>query len=210
MRRSLVVAPVVVAALAGLLLPDGAEPETPVPTSTAPAAVPKPTVVKKRVYRRRRVVSRARFVPDARPGYRRVKRIIAYEAALWGANRDRLDCRVRGESTYHWNAVNGQYQGLGQFAHETFYRGYRTIGTRRVRTIVTRVRRPRSVVKTAYSDGTVRRTRGHRYRQVRVKVSTGWLPTYVERTHGWAQVRIMARAMVGLGGVNDSEWEVRC
>jgi hypothetical protein len=43
-----------------------------------------------------------------------------------------------------------------------------------------------------------------------VYVLKGKIPRHPERTHGWAQVRLMARAIVGLGGVKDSKWEVRC
>lgn len=211
MRRSLVVLPALaIAGATPLLLPTGGEGESP-PASTVPATIaPKPTVVARKVYRRRHVVSRDRFVPDARPGPRRVRRIVAHEAVLWGASAARLNCRINGESGHAWNASNGQYAGLGQFAASTFYRGLASIGTRKVRTITTRVRRPRSVVKTLYSNGRLVRTRGARYRQVRKRVSTGWIPAGADRLHGWAQVRIMARAMVGLGNVNDSEWEVRC
>lgn len=165
-----------------------------------------------RVLARDRHVERTRhWRPWSQPTPSQIHRIIEMEAARWGAPASRLRCRINGESGFRWYASNGQYQGLGQFGAETFSRGMQSIGSRRVgydRT--TTARRWQSRVR-AYSDGSTRMER--KWRKVDVTYTThyrGVLPANPPRTHGYAQVRIMARAMVGLGNVNDSEWEVRC
>lgn len=186
----------------------------PTPTVTAtPTPPPKPTVVSVRRHRPRRTITRRRtFTPAAYPSAAYIQGvIIPVEAATWGASAARLSCRIYGESRYEWSATNGQYVGVGQFAPSTFYRGVSSIGTRRVQYTprVTHRRRP-TVVRTTMSDGSHATRRVHWRRQRVVHVRYGWLPREPVVRHTWEQVRIMARAMVGLGAVNDSEWEVRC
>lgn len=176
-----------------------------------PPPPPAPVVVERRVIRPAEVTTeRRRFKPEARPTKAQVLRIIAFEAAKWGASEARLVCRVKGESTFRWWEVNGQYQGLGQFAQETFSRGFASIGTRRVVERTTRTRHKRTRILWFYSDGSRGIEYGRKNRQTVVTLRRGTIPAKVERTHGYAQLRIMARSMVGLGGVRDGEWQVRC
>jgi hypothetical protein len=185
-------------------------------TGAEDAAVPRAaqdsvTAVSSRLIRPdRHSVSVHRFSPWASPSPAKVHRIIDAEAARWRAPAARLRCRIDGESRFRWDARNGQYAGVGQFAPSTLQRGVASIGSRRV-TVERRRVVPRWVVReTRYSDGTARRVRSHRIRTVQVVRHVGVIPRHPAQTHAWAQIRVMARAMVGLGAVHDSEWGVRC
>lgn len=136
--------------------------------------------------------------------------IIPYEAALWNVSSWKLTCRVSGESGGSWNAWNGPYGGVGQFHFNTFSRGMASIGIRRVRVVRKRVRAKAIRIVDHYSNGVTRRRYGWPVRQEVVHTYQGVIPRYADRLHAWAQVRIMARAIAGLGSVRDSEWEVRC
>ncbi len=125
-----------------------------------------PTVVGSRsVLPRRPKVIRRRFDPWARPGPRGVRTIIRVEARRWRIAPSALARRVRCESRLRWWAGNGLYRGLLQFSPSTFYRGFRTIKSRRVRLIRRWVRRVRGRRVVRYSDGRVVRTRGRPRRQ---------------------------------------------
>lgn len=137
-------------------------------------------------------------------------RIAPYEAAMWNVSLSRLQCRIRGESGGYWNAWNGQYGGVGQFASSTFYRGVSSIGLRRVTLKTSHTIKRKAKVILHLSDGTRRLERSWHRRQRVVLVRRGVIPQNPDRLHAWAQVRIMARALAGLGDVHDSEWEVRC
>lgn len=191
-----------------------AQSSTPVAPAPAPSATatPLPTVVRTIIKKPQAVMKLTdHFHPPAFPTPWYVMNVIApYEAAKWGAPLGRLRCRINGESGGSVNATNGQYQGVGQFAAETFSRGVATIGLRRV-TMVRRHERLRAIrVIEFMSDGTVQRRFDRKIRQLIEHRLVGKLPANPPRRHAWAQVRIMARAMVGLGGVNDGEWSVRC
>jgi hypothetical protein len=173
-------------------------------------AAPKPRVVKTVVKtpKRQRIFVH-RFRPWAQPTVPQVHRIIAHEAARWGAPQGRLSCRIRGESGYRWYANNGQYDGLGQFADSTFSRGLSTM-PRRIRWVEEKSLIRRRRVVRLYDNGSRRVTRGRRVRQRILHIYKGKIPKWPTKTHGWAQVRIMAQALVGRSAVRDSEWEVRC
>lgn len=170
------------------------------------------TVVSRTVVRPARVTTVSRNADvTAQASPERARFIIGIEAAKWGISEARLNCRVNGESGYRWYVVNsGGYGGLGQFGKETFYRGMASIGTRKVRYTTERVRTKRTRIFLAWSDGKRELTYGRKNRQRVVTVWKGTIPAHPDRLHSWAQLRIMARAMAGLGAVNDSEWEVRC
>lgn len=138
-----------------------------------------------------------------------VKRIIDLESAKWGASAPALHNRVDCESDFIWYKTNGQYAGVGQFAVETFSRGMGSIGTRRVIEKTERWRKKRTRIIFRHPDGTRTVTYGRWNRQKVVTTWKGWIPKSPPRTHTYAQIRIMARSMVGLGRVNDSEWECR-
>jgi hypothetical protein len=187
--------------------PPGAQAPAAATTASASAA---PVVSTRLVRPARRRVTVRRFTPWAAPAPARVKQIIAVEAARWGAPEARLRCRIAGESGFRWDARNGQYAGLGQFASSTLQRGVGSIGSRRVQMERRRQVRRWVIKETRHADGTVRRTRSHRVRTLRIDRLVGTLPRNPVHTHAWIQTRIMARAMVGLGAVRDSEWGVRC
>lgn len=153
------------------------------------------------------------FTPPAQASPSEVKRIIWLEAAKWGANGQRLTNRVSCETggRFHWYANNGQYDGVGQFANETFSRGFHSIGTRRVieHTVRTRYKRTRIIIR--HPDGTREITYGMKNKQEVRTTWKGWIPKWekVPKTHTYAQLRIMSRSMVGLGNVRDSEWSCR-
>lgn len=175
-----------------------------------PAAPLAPTIIRTdRIYPEHRVVRSTAATPLARPSVAQVERIITIEAARVGASASHLRSRIACESGMRWYARNGQYLGLGQFAHETFYRGMRSIGSRVVKWTTRRVRHKRLTLIDVYSDGSVVKRNGWTRRQTVVHHFRGVIPRHPERTHGHAQVRIMAEAMVGRGGVNNSEWECR-
>lgn len=177
-----------------------------------PTGEVKPYVIHKKITKtksRKTIVKK--FKPWAEPSPAQIHKIIDVEAAKWGASASRLRCRINGESTFRWNASNGQYQGLGQFGANAFSRGVASIDTRKVR-YVYKVSRPIIYDNqiTLLSDGNFVKRRVNKRRATYKYIRSGMLPKNPPRTHGWTQVRIMARAMVGLGNVNDSEWEVRC
>lgn len=180
--------------------------------SGEPTGITGATVVKTEV---KRTKTNKRFVkkfrPWAQPSPNQIRRIVSIESRKWGASSSRLNCRINGESGHNWNARNGQYRGLGQFAPSTFARGMASIGTRKVQ-FVSRTYRKRIYDRkiVTYSDGKTKVTHINKRIGKRTVIRKGFIPKYPAVTHGWAQVRIMARAMVGLGAVNDSEWEVRC
>ena len=149
------------------------------------------------------------FTPPAQASPKEVKRIIWLEAAKWGADGGRLTGRVSCESEFRWHAKNGQYEGLGQFAQETFNRGFGSIGTRRVIEHTVRFRWKRTRIIFRHPDGTRTVTYGRRNKQEVRTTWKGWIPKSVPRTHTYAQLRIMARSMVGLGRVHDGEWSCR-
>ncbi len=180
-------------------------------TASVPAAPAKPTVVRKIVHKPKKVRTfRHRWVVPATPTYAQVKELIALEAKRWNISAARLSCRIRGESTYRWNAQNGQYVGLLQFGSNAFQRGIASIGSHVF--TKTRIEHGRAWVRVTrvYSDGSRRTTRSHRIKIVRIHQFRGVLPRSVPRHHGAAQIRMGARAMAGLGAVHDREWEVRC
>ena len=122
----------------------------------------------------------------------------------WSASR--LARRVGCESGFRWYAGNGAYQVLLQFATGTFYRGLRSIRTRRVVIKRKRTRKVRAVRLVRYSDGHVERKRGRWHRQTVVRIYRGTLPRRPGVTHGWTQIRIGAQAIRGISGVRSSEW----
>lgn len=172
------------------------------------AAVPTPTVVARQYVRpkRARILS-TRFEPWSRPSPAQVRTIIAVEAARAGVQASALARRISCESGFRWWASNGQYDGLGQFASETFYRGMTSIGTRRVRLVTRRARVKRVRRVDTLSDGTVRATWRWPVQQRVVHVYRGTIPKTPPKTHGWAQVRIMAQALAGRSAVSNSEWD---
>lgn len=203
-----VVAAVTLAAAPGTTPSEGQE-QAP---GEAGAVTTQPTVVKReRIYPKRTIRKSSRFTPWAQPNRAQVDTIVATEAARWRAPSWRLHCRINGESGYRWWVINsGGYAGLGQFGKETFYRGMSSIGSRLVRLVDRRTTTRPTILVRHWSDGTITRERSKRIRVQVIHTYKGKIPRWPARTHGWAQVRIMARAMVGLGRVNDSEWEVRC
>lgn len=154
---------------------------------------------------KRRVVSK-RFTPAATPGPRQVRRIIRLEARRWNISPSSLSHRVGCESTYRWYAGNGAYQGLLQFASSTFYRGLRTIRSRKVHFKRKRRRMVRATKLVRYSDGTVKRKPGIKRWQTLVTVYRGTLPRNPPVTHAWAQLRIGAQAIRGISAVSTYEW----
>src|SRR4051794_13685158 len=111
-------------------------------SSAAIAEAPSPTseqatVVKLVVKRPPKIVHRrAALQTPTRPGTARVLQITRPGGALGGVPPASLSRRVSCESHYHWWASNGQYSGVLQFAAGTFYRGLRTLRTRKV--VITR------------------------------------------------------------------------
>jgi hypothetical protein len=151
-------------------------------------------------------VVRKRFSPWGRPSPRRVRQIIRLEAKRWGISAGSLARRVRCESGFRWNASGGPYQGLLQFAPGTFYRGLRTIRSRRVVIKRMRTRKVRATRIVRYADGRVERKPGRWHRQRVVYRYTGTLPRRPGVLHGWTQLRIGAQAIRGISGVHSSEW----
>jgi hypothetical protein len=193
---------VIVAPRAGAPEPAAAPTEAEAGDASATASV----VSTKRVVPRRRKLVRHRFQPWSRPSPRKVRQIIRIEARRWRIDPARLARRVACESNFQWAANGGAYFGLLQFAPSTFTRGLGSIRTRRVAIVRKRVRRPRAVTISRYSDGRVVRERGRRHRQVVVHVHAGRLPRRPGLTHGWAQLRIGAQAIRGISAVSSSEW----
>jgi hypothetical protein len=207
-----------VAALAAVSPIPAIVPVLPDPQPAAPAAAPAvttplplPTVVRTVVRKPQRVMTmRSPFRPPAFPSASYVFDTIApYEARKWNVSLDRLRGRIDCESDGWWWKTNGQYAGVGQFAASTFARGVASIGVRRVAVANRRVRERRTRIIEVMSDGTKRVRYGKAIRQRIVHLRVGKLPRNPPHRHAWAQVRIMAQAMAGRSGVNDSEWACR-
>jgi hypothetical protein len=151
------------------------------------------------------------FVPWSEAAPSQIQTIINVEASRWGASAARLACRIHGESTDEWQASNGQYVGVGQFAPSTFTRGMSSIHSRSVRWVEDTYAW-RWIQRVKYLGGFVK-AHDYHYKRVRVKrviVHLGMIPKDPPVTHTWAQIRIMAQAMVGISAVSDTEWQVRC
>lgn len=181
------------------------------PVASADSSVPpaKPVVVATRFIRPARVVHRtASFTPPAAPSVGFVRDVILpYEAARWGASLSHLRARAYCESHFQWNAVNGQYRGIGQFASSTFWRGVGTLGSRKIAFTSTRTRALPVMRIRTYSDGNVERMPRWRIHQRVVTRHVGRLR--VVAFDAWTEARIMAQAMVGRSAVHDSEWSCR-
>jgi hypothetical protein len=160
---------------------------------------------KRHVPPKKRVV-KARFRPWAKPSPRQVREIIRAEARRYGIPAGSLARRVACESRYHWWASNGSYHGLLQFAPGTFSRGLRTLRSRSVTLVRSKVRKVRSVRITRFSDGRVEKTHGRARYQRLVVVYKGRLPRRPSLLHAWTQVRIGAQAIRGVSAVHSSEW----
>lgn len=207
MRRILIMAASVLLVLAGSDVGSAGSQPSPQAVPIPPKLTIVSTVVKKPD---RHVVKHVRFVPWAQPSRGQVDTIVAVESALWGAPASRLHHRIACESTYQWWVSNGQYVGLGQFGSNAFGRGMGSIKSRRVRLVRTHYSIRRALVTRRYSDGSVRRWRGKHYRVRSDRVQVGTIPKHPPRTHGWAQVRIMAQAIVGRSAVSNAEWDPQC
>ncbi len=164
-------------------------------------------VVWERIAVPRHKTYRKKFTPYAEPNYNQVKRIISIESARWGASQSHLDSRIACESTYKWYASNGSYLGLGQFHPSTFSRGMSSIGNRKVKIIIKKIKHKPIVIYRRWSDGELTKKYGKMKRVKRITIYRGRIPKYPSVYHGWAQVRIMAQAIVGRSAVNNSEWE---
>jgi hypothetical protein len=150
------------------------------------------------------------FAPPARPSPGYVLGTIApLEAAHFGAPLGVLRCRISRESGGRYWASNGQYQGVGQFAASTFSRGLSTM-PRGIRLRERSSRLVRAEVVRVWSDGRVTRSKG-RYSRVRVlRILKGRISPWASPGHTtWAQVRIMAQALVGRSAVSSGEWSTR-
>lgn len=177
-------------------------------TNTETVQSSKPTIVSTKYIRPARVLHmRTRFAPWTQPTASQVHQIIAIEAAREGISTSGLTNRISCESGFDWRAVNGQYEGLGQFANETFYRGFGTIGSRLVHYVTTRTRVLRVMRVRIYSNGKVVRRPRWRVRQRVIHLHIGHLSPHPVRTDGWAQVRIMSEAIAGHSAVRSSEWQ---
>jgi hypothetical protein len=205
-RRS-VVAFAVVAALVGVVgAPGAGSADTAI---VAPPLSPTlaPTVLEVKVVRppHRKIVHR-RFVPWSEPSFAQAQQIITIEAEREGVSRAGLENRLMCESKLVWSAKNGQYEGIGQFASETFGRGMGSIGSRRVEVREERVRRVVAKRVHVMSDGSEVVVARWRVKQVVVYIERGMIPRDPPLTHAWAQVRIAAEAIAGRSAVSSSEW----
>lgn len=148
-----------------------------------------------------------RFKPWAKPNRRKLRTMIRFEARKWGVSAAGLTRRIRCESGGSWSlGPPSGPAGVLQFFPETFSRGMASIGTRRVHLVQNQTKRFKERQITRYSDGTrtVRVTRtftGHRR-----YILNGVIPRHPSIYHAWAQLRIGARAIKGLGAVRNSEW----
>lgn len=204
MRKALVALTLLVAlaAAAGTQAQENTSPQE-------PATMPAKTRTGKQVHRPRKVVTRVRkwaLPATPPPSYVRTV-IIPHEAALWGVSASWLSSRVACESTYRWNARNGQYMGVLQFGWNAWGRAWATM-PKRVEKRSSRSRLRRSKVVLLYSDGSRKVVRGRLHRQLVITKHRGRL-TQNTPYHAWAAVRGGARAMAGLGGVRNSEWGCR-
>lgn len=161
--------------------------------------------VDRKIPPQRKVIHR-KFRPWAKPSASQARAIIRAEAKRWKIPASALSRRVACESRFHWWAQNGQYQGLLQFAYSTFARGMRTIRSRQVRLVRSKVRRVHETRVIHYSDGTKKERRGRARRQRLVVIYTGRLPRNPAHSHGWSQLRIGAQAIRGISAVHSSEW----
>lgn len=211
-KGTLIVAPLAaVAAILPAAAPSSPPAPAPAPPVTAqPTALPAHTLVKtERIYPRRVMVLRSRFHPPATPPPSEVPQIIDREAARVGASAAHLRARVACESHFQWWARNGQYGGVGQFAYSTFARGIASLDTRVVTFTKTRRRTRHVQLVDVYADGTTRHRIGWKVGQLVVHHFRGVLPRNPPREHAWAQIRVMALAMVGRSAVHDGEWSCR-
>lgn len=172
--------------------------------SSPTATVSVVKVVNKRAPRRK--VVRRRFRPWARPTPGQVREIIDNEARRWGVSAAALSRRVACESRYRWWAANGQYSGVLQFSAGAFYRGMRTIQTRRVRIVRSAIRRVHDRRIVHLSDGRKIRRRTTPRRQRLVVIYTGRIPRSPAVSNTFAQIRIGAQALRGISAVRSSEW----
>lgn len=199
------------ATVAAAILSSTAPAATEFPPAEYPQQIPTPVTVLNTTYvkPKKKLIVRSKFKPWATPTPAQVQQIIAIESARVGAPIGTLTNRIRCESGFRWNAGNGPYNGLGQFHETTFARGVNSLDTRRVVIRTERVRSKRVRRVEWLSDGTHRGSWAWPVRQKVVHINAGMIPRYPGYLHGWAQVRIMALALVGRSGVKDSEWECR-
>lgn len=161
-------------------------------TTSAPAV--KRTIVK-------------RFRPWAKPNRAQLKKIVRWEARKWGVSAAGMTRRINCESSGSWSlGPPSGPAGVLQFFPETFRRGMSSIGTRRIRIVTNKTKRFQEREITRYSDGTQKVRVTRTFRGQRRYVLEGTLPRRPSLYHAWAQVRIGARAMKGLGAVRNAEW----
>jgi hypothetical protein len=174
-------------------------------TTTQPTAQASVVKVENKKAPRTKVVKH-KFRPWARPTSGQVREIIRNEARRWGVSAASLSRRVNCESRYRWYASNGQYSGVLQFSAGTFYRGMRTIKSRKVKIVRSKTRRVHDARVTHYSDGRKIHRRTTPRRQHLVVVYTGRIPRNPAVSHAFAQIRIGAQALRGISAVHSSEW----
>lgn len=178
------------------------------PTATAPTPS-KPYVVRKVVHRpkaHKTIVKR--FTPWGTPTSAQAHAIASAEASRFGCSLATLSYRIGHESGWYWNASNGQYRGILQYAYSTFTRGLSTM-PRGVRLVSRSTRTRRSQVVRVYSDGHVTRGRGARRSVHVLRILKGTMPRWPAHTHAWAQIRIGCQALAGQSAVHASEWPAR-
>jgi hypothetical protein len=208
-RKHAVVIPAVTAAvavaipLAFALAPRAVADET--TASSSPTAIGSVVKVEKWRAPRKKVVHR-NFRPWAHPTPHQVREIIRNEARRWGISAGSLSRRVACESRFHWWATNGQYSGVLQFSPAAFYRGMRTIKSRKIKIVRSKNRRVRDARVTHYSDGRTVRRRTSPRRQSLIVVYRARLPRHPSVSNTFAQLRIGAQALRGISAVRSSEW----
>lgn len=206
MKRLVLVVIVATTTYLVVLSPGSAQEEPTQTTETTESAPQKPHVVKKyRLYPKHYRKQHLQFEPWSWPSSAQVGIIIKEESKRWGASEGYLRSIVWCESRFYPGAVNGQYRGLGQYAYSTFTRGVSTM-PHGVKMKVTRLPWRHTIIVKVWSDGKIQRIKGYKVHVRRTRIFHGKIPTYPIWTHGWAQVRIMAQAMVGKSAVNLSEW----
>lgn len=149
-----------------------------------------------------------RFVPPAMvSGSEKLKWIEREESEKWGASYAVLDSRIGIESTWQPDVGCNEsgHCGIGQFAASTFSRGLSTM-PRKV--VVRKVTHPKKWIwkTTRWSDQTVSHKRYRKMTVNRYVRKVGYIPESPPIDHVWAQVRIMAQAIVGKSAVSESEW----
>lgn len=171
----------------------------------------RPIIVSSKLIKPKKIVyKKEKFTPWSEPTVSQVFNIIRYESNKWGVSYYALANRIRCESTYIWWKTNGQYRGLGQFAPSTFARGMGSIDNRKIIMNKKKVIKKRVRKQYAWSDGTYTYANKWFIRQAIITRYIGIIPRYPrDIRHGWAQIRLVARAMAGLGAVKNSEWECR-